>query len=92
MCRDVGFAYKTLLRAVEMLSEPHPASNDPAAVDDQVKVEAVEGLGWKETMRIGGWKTRVWWDLAAVSIMHVDMEYTLMDYAVYRCPRSRRHD
>ena len=60
------FAYKTLLRAVEMLSEPYPASNDPAAVDAEVEAEGVQGIKWTEMMRVGGWRTRVWWDLAAV--------------------------
>ncbi|GHJ89005.1 hypothetical protein NliqN6_5407 [Naganishia liquefaciens] len=61
---DVIFAYKTLLRAVEMLSEPYPASNDPAAADAEVKVEGIEGMNWSDLMCVGGWKTRVWWDLA----------------------------
>lgn len=54
-----------------MLSEPYPASNDPAAVDNEVKAGGVERMGWKDMMRVGGWKTRVWWDLAAVSILSV---------------------
>jgi hypothetical protein len=81
--RDVNFAYKTLLRAVEMMSEPYPASNDPAAVDEQVKAEAVEGMSWKEMMRVGGWKTRVWWDLAAVSPLRMHIEQLLMACIVY---------
>ncbi|KAI5449376.1 Inositol phosphatase SIW14 [Naganishia albida] len=60
---DIPFAYKTLLRAVEMSSVPYPGANDPRATEEGVHL--TEGMAWNEVVQTGGWKTRAWWDLAA---------------------------
>lgn len=64
--RDIPFAYKTLLRAVEMSSVPYPGGNDPKATEAGVLL--TEGMAWNEIVTAGGWKTRVWWGLAVVSL------------------------
>ncbi|KAJ9101500.1 hypothetical protein QFC19_005153 [Naganishia cerealis] len=71
---DVETGFKTLLRSVEMGSQPYPGSNDPQAGDENVAKEYdavvrnnhAEEAKSTEAITVGGWKTRVWWDLAAV--------------------------
>ncbi|KAJ9119011.1 hypothetical protein QFC22_003500 [Naganishia vaughanmartiniae] len=69
LSNDIETAFRTLLRSVEMTSEPFVGGNDPRAGDEAVRTEyervvAGSEKGWRQVMRVGGWKTRVWWDLA----------------------------
>jgi hypothetical protein len=65
-----------------MSSVPYPGGNDPTAGDDDVP-RVTDGMGWKEVIRVGEWKTRVWWDLAVVSRLVLRRWFRADDHVVY---------
>ncbi|KAJ9092809.1 hypothetical protein QFC21_006685 [Naganishia friedmannii] len=76
---DVQVGFRTLLRCVEMMSEPFGGANDPREGDTEVKRSYEEsgagGKEWRRVMRVGGWKTRVWWDLALCTTILTNPSY-----------------
>lgn len=62
--RDVTMAYKTILRAVEMATDP----GDALLPENKVEQTSGSTSDLPGVLQLAGWKSRVWWDLKLVSI------------------------
>lgn len=64
LCRsDVTLAYKTILRAVEMATDP----GDALIPETRTESASTTSSDLSSVLQCGGWRSRVWWDLKLVS-------------------------